>query len=71
MKKVPILVVLLLLAAAAAFGVQHLASDRATSESAEAADGEIVGDVEAEGENGEEGEEEDGGPQKPADYLTL
>jgi photosystem II stability/assembly factor-like uncharacterized protein len=71
MKKVPILVVLLLLAAAAAFGVQHLASDRATNESAEAADGEIVGDVEAEGENGEEGEEAEGGPQKPADYLTL
>ena len=40
MKRVPILVVLLLLAAAAAFGVQHLASDRATNESAEAADGE-------------------------------
>jgi len=65
MKKVPILVVLLLLAAAAAFGVQHLASDRATSESAEAA-GESAGEA-----VGEEGEEEEGGPQKPADYLTL
>ncbi len=74
MKRVPILVVvLLLLAAATAFGVQRLASDRGTSESAEAADGEIVGEIEGEGEEGEsaEEEEEEGGPSKPADYLTL
>jgi photosystem II stability/assembly factor-like uncharacterized protein len=71
MKRVPILVVLLLLAAAAAFGVQHLASDRATSESAEAADGESAGEVEGEAGESAEEEEEEGGPQKPADYLTL
>ncbi|PWR15099.1 glycosyl hydrolase [Micromonospora sicca] len=70
-KRLPLVIAAVLVLALAAFGVQRLAfSDRSEAgrESAEAAEHEGEGEHEAEGE----GEEEDeGGPQRPADYLTL